>query len=250
MKHLARRRIIVALDVSTEKEALELVEELKDHVGMFKIGLELFTSVGPSIVDVVKKVGGQVFLDTKLFDIPNTVKKTSKAIAKMGVGMFNIHCLGTSEMMRAAKEGAQEGALEAGVRVPAVLGVTILTSTSEESMRGEMGIPGCLEDMVVHLGKLAFENGLDGVVASAKEVEVLRKEVSAEMTIVTPGIRPGWAASGDQKRIVSPYQAIVNGASFLVIGRPITSPPEGISRVQAIERITKKIGDALEDIWG
>lgn len=221
-------KIIVALDVSTERDALNLVDALKEHVGFFKVGLELIHSVGIGIVHRIMANGGRVFLDSKLHDIPNTVAGAAKAVARLGVGMFNVHAAGGVEMMRAAAQAARDEAVKAEAPMPIVLAVTVLTSQDQQTMNEELRIPGKVADHVAHLARLAVSAGLDGVVASPHEIEVIRRAAPGIKAIVTPGIRPAWSAAHDQKRVLTPGEAIRQGATYLVIGRPVTQPPHNI----------------------
>ena len=254
-------KIIVALDVDSLDKAKPLVESLAPHVGCFKVGLELLTAVGaPQVVEFVHSLGGQVFLDGKFKDIPNTVAGASKAVAKMGVKMFNIHCLGGSAMMKAAKHAVEE--VCGNEKCPVILGVTLLTSLDHKDLV-EMGIydelniadpeekkqieQDRIERFAVrHLAWLAQECGLDGVIASPKEIEAIRNYCQPELLVVTPGVRPLWAAAGDQKRIMTPAEAIKAGATALVIGRPITKPPVEIGTpVDAAKKIAEEIASVL-----
>jgi len=249
MVSLAKERIILPLDVATENEAIELVLKLRDYVGMFKIGLELLTSVGVGIVQKVTEVGGKVFYDGKFKDIPNTVAGASRGVTRLQVKMFNVHTMGGTEMMKLALKASEEEASKRGMERPLVLGVTILTSIDQLAMNQELRIPEDIETQVVHLAKLADEAGLDGVIASPCEVEAVHKSVSRRMLLVTPGVRPNWAAAQDQKRIMTPGEAILKGASYLVIGRPITKPPVEIgTSVDAANRIAEEIAMALETL--
>jgi orotidine-5'-phosphate decarboxylase len=242
----AKEYIIVALDVEHEEEALELVTELKDYVGFFKVGLELVNSLGFSIIRKVKELGGKVFLDLKFMDIPNTVAGASRGAARLGVKMFNVHTLGGLEMMSAAVDAVNLEASKSTSERPLLLGVTILTSISQPTMNNELRISGSIENQVVHLASMASRAGLDGVIASPQELEIIRKNVSNKMLIVTPGVRPIWAAANDQKRVTTPSEAILKGASHLVLGRPITKPPVDIgSSVQAAKLILEEISAVL-----
>jgi orotidine-5'-phosphate decarboxylase len=241
-----RDRIIVALDVATADEARELVRELKDHVGMFKVGLELISSVGIGVVQQVVELGGSVFLDGKFHDIPNTVAGAARAATRLAVRMFNVHATGGLEMMRSAVVAARDEASALGRERPLVLAVTLLTSIDESAMNRELRIPGRLEAQVVHLAGLANQADLDGVIASPHEIEAVRANVSKDMLVVTPGVRPVWAAAQDQKRVMTPGEAISRGASYVVIGRPITRPPAEIGTpVAAVRHITDEIAGAL-----
>lgn len=240
------KRVIVALDVHSEKEALRLAEELKDEVSFVKVGLELLSSVGPSIVHRLHNLGCRVFYDAKFKDIPNTVAGASRAVARLGVGMFNIHAMGGATMMQAAVKAAEQGAAEVAGTRPLVLAVTILTSIDQSILNEELKVPGDVMAQVVHLAQLSKSNGLDGVVASPKEVSAIRAVLPASFIIVTPGVRPTWATTDDQRRIMKPGDAIRAGASYLVVGRPITNPPQEIgSPSNAARRINDEIAEAL-----
>lgn len=242
LKLQPHQRIVVALDVATEREALHLVAALRDAVGFFKVGLELFTSEGPDIVRRIVAEGGRIFLDCKFMDIPATVAGASRSAARLGVSMFDIHCLGGRAMMRSAVEAAHTAASAEGVSVPWILGVTILTSIDQGSLESDLNITAHVRDQVVHLGRLAVECGLDGLVASANEVAALRETVPASMVLVTPGVRPSWAARDDQKRIATPRDAITAGADLIVVGRPITRPPREVaSPLQAARLIAEEL---------
>ena len=218
-------KIIVALDVPSEDLALRLVEQLREQISFFKIGLQLYTAEGPEIVRAVLATGAKVWLDLKLHDIPNTVAKAVESASTLGVQMLTIHLSGGSEMIRAAVN-AKKGNMS-------ILGVTVLTSSTEETLR-EVGIFGKVDDQVLRLAKLGAENGIDGIVASAHEIKVLRAEFGDKIKIVVPGIRPSWSDAGDQKRTMTPREAIDAGADYLVIGRPITAhknPREAVKKI-------------------
>jgi len=229
-------RIIVALDVKNLYEAAGLVLELSDHVGFFKVGLELLTNEGaPHVVGRLKEHGVKVFYDGKFMDIPNTVAGASRAVAKLGVDMFNVHASGGAEMMEAAV--ANKGNCK-------VLAVTILTSLSNTSTVFIYGVPAL--DKVMYLAGLAYNSGVDGIICSPKELMSVRKKFPG-ILLVTPGVRPTWAAKGDQARVMTPGEAVKAGADYLVIGRPITQPPEEIgSPVEAAKLIAEEIGEALQ----
>lgn len=222
-----KERIILALDVSTEAEAIEIVYELKDAVGAFKIGLELFNSRGPSIFESAKKAGAErIFFDSKLLDIPNTVAGAARAAVRMGVWMFNIHASGGSAMMRAAADAASEEAKKLGTKKPLIIAVTVLTSINQEILTNELSVTKNLEDHTVNLARLAKENGLDGVVSSPHEIETIKTACGKDFLVVTPGIRPAWSTTDDQKRITTPSEALKKGTDYMVIGRAITSAPD------------------------
>jgi len=217
------KRIIVALDVESKERALALVSELKD-AQTFKVGLELFTAEGPSLLQEIKCLGKNIFLDLKLHDIPNTVSETVRAGVRHGVRMMTLHTSGGEEMMAKAAETAQREAKERQATKPLLLGVTILTSLEDEDLKS-IGMTASTSEQVLRLAKLACRAGMDGVVSSAHEIEIIRKEIGKNFIIVTPGIRPSWAASHDQKRIMTPAFAVNKGADYLVVGRPITQAP-------------------------
>jgi orotidine-5'-phosphate decarboxylase len=204
---------------------------LSGYVGMFKIGKQLFTSIGPAAVHKVQQNGGRVFLDLKYHDIPNTVAMATLAAARMGVELVNLHALGGYEMM-ATTMAALDKEYKGGPR-PKVLAVTILTSATEDTLRG-IGIDHPVPDMVVRLAKLAKSAGIDGVVASPQETPLIRAACGPEFLIVTPGVRPAFAAADDQKRIMSPGEAVAQGADYLVIGRPIAAAADPASACELI----------------
>jgi orotidine-5'-phosphate decarboxylase len=221
----AADKIIVALDVPTKREALNLVEKLRDQVSFFKVGLQLYTAEGPEIVRSVLATEARVFLDLKMYDIPNTVASAVGSASRLGVQMLTIHLSGGSEMIRAAVGARRSDIL--------LLGVTILTSAAEGTLR-EVGVADNLDDQVLRLAKLGVEAGIDGVVASPHEIKMLRREFGDKIKIVTPGIRPLGAEVGDQKRTMTPREALDAGADYLVIGRPIvaqSNPREAAKRI-------------------
>ena len=217
----AKERLIVALDVDTKEEVEFLVNELKDEIGMFKIGLQLYSSLGNEIIRFIKAKGGKIFLDLKLHDIPNTVGETVRVLTKEGIDMMNVHSQGGYEMMKLAKEMSVKTALELGIKEPLLIAVTILTSLGDEEV-AKIGYVKSSEDMVEHLGKLTKEAGLDGVVCSPLEAGIIKKACGEGFITVTPGVRPLGEDAGDQKRITTPKKAIEGGSTYIVIGRPIT----------------------------
>jgi orotidine-5'-phosphate decarboxylase len=229
-------RIIIALDVPTKEEGIALVSRLKD-ARTFKVGLELFTAEGPALFRKLKALRKDIFLDLKLHDIPNTVGGAVRSAFKHGVQMMTIHTSGGREMMAKAAEVAREIARETGRPKPVLLGVTILTSLKGADLE-EVGQGSDVASQVLRLAGLAKAAGMDGVVCSPQEIEVLRKEYGRELAIVTPGIRPVWAAAQDQKRIMTPAEAVAKGADYLVIGRPITGAP---SPNEAFLRIVEEL---------
>ena len=218
--------IFVALDVPDKSAALSLIEQLRPHVGGFKIGLELYLSEGKSVVE---EIGAhQVFLDLKLHDIPNTVAGAMRVIAKLGVDITNVHCLGGLEMMQAANDAVKS--VNSSTRL---IGVTILTSHNQASL-ARLGLDGEPQIVVRRLARLAQEAGLDGVVCSPQEIAAVREECGTDFLLVTPGIRPAMAELGDQKRVLTPRQAVDLGANYLVVGRPITSSNHPANAAQEI----------------
>jgi len=224
--------LIVALDFPELEPCRKLLGELKDLVKIYKIGTELFTAHGWEAVELVHKAGAQVFLDLKLHDIPTTVAKTARVIAKRGVFMFNVHTLGGLQMMREAKQAVDEECR--GKARPLLLGVTILTSHEEKTLESELGIKRSLKDQVLHLAGLAKEAGLDGVISSPEETEFLRRAFGKGFVLVTPGIRLPESDKNDQKRTLTPQDALRRGADYLVVGRPVTgaaSPRLAVSQI-------------------
>jgi orotidine-5'-phosphate decarboxylase len=218
-------KIIVALDVPTKREALDLIEKLRDQISFFKIGLQLYAAEGPGIVRAVSSTGCKVFLDIKLHDIPNTVARAVESAGHLGAQMLTVHLSGGSEMVRAATAARTNNMV--------LLGVTILTSSTQETLR-EIGIASGVDDQVLRLAKLGVEAGIDGVVASPHEIKPLRREFDNKIKIVVPGIRPSGAEANDQKRTMSPRDAIDAGADYLVIGRPIIAhrnPREAVDKI-------------------
>ncbi len=221
-------KIIVALDFATKQQALEFARKTSPAQCRLKVGKELFTSCGPALVEELVAEGYDVFLDLKFHDIPNTVQKAASAAAKLGVWMLNVHALGGSAMMQAAREG-----IEVVARRPFLIAVTVLTSMSEQDLQ-QCGIEMPLPQLVQHLAGNTLDCGLDGVVCSAREAAELRAGLGEAALLVTPGIRPEWAAANDQQRIVTPRQALDDGASYLVIGRPITAHADPAEALQLI----------------
>jgi orotidine-5'-phosphate decarboxylase len=216
-------QLIVALDVESGTRALELADSLRDVAGAFKIGSRLFTLEGPSIVRKLTERGDRVFLDLKFHDIPNTVAQAVEAATQLGVWMLNVHAAGGRRMMVAAIDAAHDAANKRGQQAPFVIAVTVLTSMNE-TLLAEVGITDSVLDEVQRLAQLAQASGLDGVVASAQETALIRKECGKNFAIVTPGIRDHAAAGGkrdDQERTMTAAEAIAAGSSYIVVGRPI-----------------------------
>ena len=238
MTNNADNRIIAALDVPTADEAREIIEELGDAVGAFKVGLQLLTSAGASFVREIVRRDIKVFLDVKFHDIPNTVAKAAVEVARLGVWMFNIHASGGSEMMTRTVGEVREICEKENLRQPRIIGVTVLTSANEETLN-EIGIEENLDRQVLRLAKLTAKCELDGVVASPHEVGAIRQAVkNRDFLIVTPGIRPTFATNDDQKRVMTPKDAVQSGADYLVIGRPIL---QAADKIRAVREILEEI---------
>lgn len=234
-------RIILALDVPDYDEALNIIKRFRDEVEIFKVGSELFTSAGPKIVDKINSFGKKVFLDLKFHDIPTTVSKAALAASRLGVFMLNIHTMGGHEMMKSTVDAIVRSALRDNTVRPRILGVTLLTSIDKETLINELGIQHSMRFHVKCLAKLAYKAGLDGVVASPQETEMIRTHLGKGFLIVTPGIRPLWASPDDQKRTLTPKQAIRKGADYIVIGRAVMSQRDP---VKALKRIHNEIETA------
>jgi orotidine-5'-phosphate decarboxylase len=229
-----KQKICIALDVHHDETALNLVEILKDHVGYFKVGMQLFYKHGPCLVHQIRKKGVKIFLDLKFYDIPNTVRNAAISSVHMNVNMFNVHASGGLAMMQQAVEGAREISQKENRFMPEILGVTILTSMSSHTLTHELYWPGTIQTRVCELAKLAQKAGLDGVVASPLEIEWIRSACGSKFKIITPGIRPRWSVSNDQKRVMTPAQAINAGADIIVVGRPVIeaeNPVEAVCRL-------------------
>ena len=236
----ARDRVVFAMDVAHFEDAQRFVRLLRNRIGLFKVGKQLFTHAGPKVLDMIRQHGQRAFLDLKFHDIPNTVAKASQEATRLEVAMFNVHALGGLEMMKAAVQATRDKAKELGTRKPLLLGVTVLTSLDDQSLR-QVGIEGSVEEAVSRLARLAVEAGMDGVVASPREIGLIRKACGQDFVVVTPGVRPATVAQDDQRRVLTPGDAIKAGADYLVIGRPIQHAPDP---VEAVERIVEEIQTA------
>jgi orotidine-5'-phosphate decarboxylase len=216
-------RIFVALDLDNMDDALRLVDRLGGIFRSYKVGMQLYNRVGPELVSRLHEEGCRVFADLKFHDIPNTVAGAADSMTRLGVFMLNVHVAGGIEMMRRAKEAAVKRAEALGIPAPLVVGVTQLTSTTQEMLNQEIGIPGTMEETVTRYAKLAKEAGLDGVVASGHEIQAIREACGEDFLTVIPGIRPAWSEKNDQARVMTPQAAFAAGAHYLVIGRAITA---------------------------
>ncbi len=237
-----KEKIVLALDVDTPEQAKTLITELKDYVGVFKVGLQMYTGNGYEIFNFMKEQNIKFFFDVKLHDIPNTVAKASENIIRNGASFYNLHTTGGEEMMRMAQEAARKTAKELGKENPVILGVTVLTSISEDALQKELKVPYKPADYAIHLALMAKKAGLDGVVASVWEAKKIKQACGKDFKVLCPGIRPDWSNKNDQKRLATPSVAIKEGADYLVIGRAVTSAED---RVKAIQMIYEEIENAL-----
>ena len=224
------RRVIIALDVSSREEALHLLKQLRDLVGMFKVGSQLFMTAGPSIVQEIIRNGGNVFLDLKFHDIPNTVTQAAVEAAKLGVSMMTVHAAGGRAMMEAI---ARELGEKFGDRKPRVVAVTVLTSLDTRALF-EMGWEQPVDQQVERLALLAQDSGIDGVVCSPREIQLVRKVVNPQFKIVTPGIRLPDQSHNDQQRVATPREALSSGADYIVLGRAVTGERDPRTALQRL----------------
>lgn len=238
-KEDSARKIIVALDVASREKALSLIRRL-EGVEIFKVGVKLFTAEGPPLLREIRELGKKVFLDLKLHDIPNTVAETIRVAVRFGVHMLTLHSCGGREMMESAVNSAASEAEKEGTDKPLLLAVTVLTSLKREDLL-EIGMAADTLAQVLRLANLARGAGVDGLVCSPQEIEIVKKEIGKDLLVVVPGIRPSWASAQDQKRIMTPSQAIQKGADYLVIGRPIIEDP---SPQKAFLRIVEELNHA------
>jgi orotidine-5'-phosphate decarboxylase len=229
-------KIIIALDYPAIAPALALAERLQPELCRLKVGKELFTATGPALLEQLMKRGFEIFLDLKFHDIPNTTARACKAAAALGVWMVNVHALGGRKMLEAARE-----AVDSSAHRPKLIAVTMLTSMAQEDLAG-IGINATPAEMVLRLAILARDSGLDGVVCSAQEAALLRRQCGNEFCLVTPGIRPAQASLDDQSRVMTPLAALQAGSSYLVIGRPIT---KAVDPLQALLDINQEIGETV-----
>jgi len=229
-------KIIIALDYPDATPALALAERLQPELCRLKVGKELFTAAGPQLVEQLQKRGFEIFLDLKFHDIPNTTAQACKAAAGLGVWMVNVHALGGRKMLEAARETIANGAYQ-----PKLIAVTMLTSMAQEDL-ADIGINDTPAEMVLRLAVLTRDSGLDGVVCSAQEAALLRRQCGKDFCLVTPGIRPAQVSLDDQSRVMTPLAALQAGSSYLVIGRPIT---RAVDPLQALLDINKEIGVSL-----
>jgi orotidine-5'-phosphate decarboxylase len=218
-----------------------LLDALHGQIKLFKVGKELFTACGTEAITAIHAKGARCFLDLKYHDIPNTVAKASTVACRRGIFMFNVHASGGKKMMKAARDAVWGEAEKRGIAKPIILAVTVLTSLGEDELQTEIGVSRSLDDQVVHLARMAKESGLDGVVASAKEIRLIKEALGDDFKVVTPGIRPNWANKQDQTRVVTPKEAFEMGADYIVIGRPITASADPLG---SAKRIIKELEEA------
>ena len=228
-----RERLVIALDVDNLNQVRSLVRRLAPDVGMFKIGKQLFTHAGPQAVRLIQELGGEIFLDLKFHDIPNTVAKAAVEATRLGVKMFNVHASGSLEMMRATVKEVRRVCRQERRRKPIMLAVTVLTSLNEDDLK-RVGIGGEVADQVVRLALLTKEAGMDGVVASPHEVADIREACGRRFVIVTPGIRPFASNRNDQQRVMTPGDAVRAGVDYIVVGRPILEAKDPVAAAHEI----------------
>jgi orotidine-5'-phosphate decarboxylase len=228
-----RERLIAALDIDSLQEAQELVRLLAANVGMFKIGKQLFTHAGPQAVRLIQELGGEIFLDLKFHDIPNTVAKAAIEATRMGVRMFNVHASGSLEMMRLTVKEVERVCRQEKRRKPIMLAVTVLTSLNQDDLK-RVGVDGKVADQVVRLALLTKEAGMDGVVASPQEIGDIRNACGRHFVIVTPGIRPADSKRNDQQRVMTPGAAVRAGVDYIVVGRPILEAEDRVAAARGI----------------
>jgi orotidine-5'-phosphate decarboxylase len=236
-----KERLVLALDVDDGETALGLVERLKEYVGIFKVGMQLFTREGPEIIRRIRERGSKVFYDAKYHDISTTVSRAGRMAVGLGVHIYNVHTLGGYEMMSETVQATHREAEKLRREKPLILGVTVLTHMNQEILK-EVGIERGLEEEVIHLAKLAQRAGLEGVVSSPREIRAIREACGDDFLILTPGIRPLWAEENDQRRRMTPGEAIKSGADFLVVGRPVLQARDP---VEAAQRILKEMEEAI-----
>ena len=234
-------KLIVALDVETARVALEVFAALREHAATFKVGSQLFTAAGPALVREIVAAGARVFLDLKFHDIPAVVASAGREAARLGVSLFTVHAAGGSEMLKRVAEAVADTSEREGLERPRVLGVTVLTS-SDAATLAEAGVESSVEQQVERLARLTASCGLDGVVASPHEIGLVRRAVAREgFLIVTPGVRPRGAAHDDQRRVMTPAEAVRAGADFVVVGRAILGAPD---RVRAAREVVAEMASA------
>ena len=239
----AKDKLIVALDFDTKEKAIDAIQKLEADVEIFKVGLELYLASRGKVVEYLQEKGKKVFLDLKFMDIPNTVAGAAREAAKMGVFMFNVHVPGGKQMMVSARE-AVEQVTAGGQQKPLIVAVTVLTSLDQNDLL-QLGITQDIKELVIARAKLAQEAGLDGVVSSPKEAAEIKNVCGQGFVSVCPGVRPTWSATGDQKRIMTPKDAINQGANYLVVGRPITGATDP---AEAARKVLEEMEEGFENV--
>ncbi|HNW26687.1 MAG TPA: orotidine-5'-phosphate decarboxylase [Candidatus Gastranaerophilaceae bacterium] len=240
----AKDRIVLALDVDNINTAKDIVTELKDYVGFFKVGLQLLTSCGFEAIKMVKETGGKVYCDLKFHDIPNTVAHACANLVKRNIDFFNIHLQGGSKMVSQVVKAAKETSKDLNTEPPTILGVSLLSSFGQRTLTQELCVDKNIEEYIMQLALMAKETGLDGIVASAAEARKIRNELGDDFIIMCSATRPTWAAVNDQVRVDTPTEAINAGVDYLVIGRPVTEAPD---RIAAVNLIIDEINTALNE---
>lgn len=238
----SKDRIVLALDVDTIEEVEEIVKELKDYVGFFKVGLQLITSSGFDSINIIKNNGGKVFFDSKFHDIPNTVAKASVNLLRKGVDFFNLHIQGGSKMISSTVKLTREFAKRNNIEQPTILGVTLLSSLGQKTLTEELNVNLNIDEYVANLTKIAINSGINGVVASSIEAKEIRKTLNDDFIIMCPAVRPTWSCVNDQIRVLTPKTAINYGVDYLIVGRPIICAE---NRIAAVNLIIDEIEDAL-----
>ncbi len=229
-----REHIILSLDTNDPEYALDIVDRFSEEITIFKVGLELFISGGPEIVQKIIKKGKKVFLDLKFHDIPNTVSRAAQVATRMGVFMLNMHTSGGFEMMRSCRDLVVETCLKENLPRPRLIGVTVLTSIGPEAIKNELCIPHSIRTHVKHLARLAYNAGLDGVVASGHEIETIKNACGKDFIVVVPGIRLSWNPPDDQKRRITPREALRSGADYIILGRAIMREEDPLKALRIV----------------
>jgi len=236
----AKDRLIIPLDVASISAAEPLVAALAPHVGLFKVGLQLFHNEGPRAIELLRQEGVGCFYDGKFYDIPNTVAGAVSAVTRLGVKILNVHASGGKKMLAAAAEAAETTALNSGLPRPLVFGVTIVTSIDDSALLDDLGVGRPMEEQVLHLARLSQDAGLDGVVCSALEAPLIKRACGPDFQIICPGIRPKGADLQDQERVVTPAMAREAGADYIVVGRPITQAKDPVAAAQNVVKELKE----------
>ncbi|MEW5819242.1 MAG: orotidine-5'-phosphate decarboxylase [Cyanobacteriota bacterium] len=239
----AKDRIILSLDVDDIQSAEKLVKKLKNYVSTFKVGINLFTAEGPKIFDIIHNEGAKVYYDSKYHDLPHTIAKAAEVLVKQKVDFFSLHIIGGSTMIEACVEATNNIVKDTEQNKPIIFGITILTSIGQKTLKKELGVPGTTQDHCLRLAKIAKKSGLDGIVVGGCDLKFISNEVDKNLIILTTAIRPAWATLNDQKRVLTPKEAIEAGSDYLLIGRPVTQAEDPVS---AIMLIIDEVEEAIE----